>query len=850
VRLLRLLSWPYARRHLLRTALTTAGIVLGIGVFVGMYTANKSVLLGFSETIDRIAGKAELQVTAGEAGFGEDILEKVQSASIVRVAVPVIEAVVSSKLQGEGDLLVLAIDMTGDRSLRDYDFDNGDEDIIDDPLVFLAQPDSLIVSKDLADRNGLSLGSRLPLQTADGEKSFTVRGIMKPSGLATAFGGNLAVMDVYAAQQMFGRGRTFDRIDLALTPGTAPADAQAELTALLGPGFDVQPPAGRGRQAQAMVAGYTMMVNISSVFALFIGMFIIYNSFATAVTERRAEIGVLRALGATRAQVRTLFLTESLVLGLLGSLLGLGVGSLIARGVASAIGALMGELYGVARQAAEIATDPLVLSIAVAMGIVTSVVAAAIPARNAARVDPVDALRKGAYQALSAGESRLRVITAVVLGVLSIGCLIGSQSRLLFYVGYAFTIAVALLLGPMLTVRLAVALRPLLTWLRPVEGALAADSVIQAPKRISGSVAALMLSLALIVAFAGMARGAYGSVLQWLETTLNPDLFVMPSQRLDLRTMRFPATMAPQIATVPGVERVQMFRSNRITFRGKPAMVAAVEMNSVRETARNEPVAGDADDMYRRAAAGEGVIVADNFAQLHGLGLGDEVDIPAPYGMVRLPIVGIIVDFFDQQGTVYMDRTVFLQYWRDDTVSDFRVFVAPGSAIDDVRQRVINLYAGQRHVFVLTNDEGREYILRIAGQWFGLMNVQIAIAVLVAILGIVNTLTVSITDRRRELGVLKAVGALRGQVRVAIWLEAASVAAIGLILGSVLGAVNLYYLLEIVQRDALGWRLNYQYPVTTLLMLVPIMLAAAFVAALWPSEAAVRRSLVEALAYE
>ena len=176
----------------------------------------------------------------------------------------------------------------------------------------------------------------------------------------------------------------------------------------------------------------------------------------------------------------------------------------------------------------------------------------------------------------------------------------------------------------------------------------------------------------------------------------------------------------------------------------------------------------------QRAAAGEGVIVADNFAQLHGLGLGDEVDIPAPYGMVRLPIVGIIVDFFDQQGTVYMDRTVFLQYWRDDTVSDFRVFVAPGSAIDDVRRRVINLYAGQRHVFVLTNDEGREYILRIAGQWFGLMNVQIAIAVLVAILGIVNTLTVSITDRRRELGVLKAVGALRGQVRVAIWLEAAS----------------------------------------------------------------------------
>jgi putative ABC transport system permease protein len=151
---------------------------------------------------------------------------------------------------------------------------------------------------------------------------------------------------------------------------------------------------------------------------------------------------------------------------------------------------------------------------------------------------------------------------------------------------------------------------------------------------------------------------------------------------------------------------------------------------------------------------------------------------------------------------------------------------------------------------VLTNDESRQYILRIADQWFGLMNVQIGIAVLVAILGIVNTLTVSITDRKRELGILKAVGALRRQIRQAIWLEAASVAVIGLALGAVLGAITLYYLLDVVQRDATGMRLDYQYPVTTMLSLVPIMLAAAFIAALWPSEAAARRPLVEAVEYE
>ena len=134
---------------------------------------------------------------------------------------------------------------------------------------------------------------------------------MKPSGLASAFGGNLAIMDIYAAQKMFGRGRTFDRIDLAREPGGRIAEASRSWQSLLGPGFQVEPPASRGQQFESMLAGYSMMVSISSLFALFIGMFIIYNSFAIAVTQRRSEIGILRALGATRGQIRWLFLARA-----------------------------------------------------------------------------------------------------------------------------------------------------------------------------------------------------------------------------------------------------------------------------------------------------------------------------------------------------------------------------------------------------------------------------------------------------------------------------------------------------------------------------------------------------------
>src|SRR5580700_10137073 len=144
--LLKLISWPYVRQHLPRWLLTIAGIVLGVAVFVGIHTANQSVVYAFHQTVDRIAGSTELQISAGETGFDENVLDRVQAVPEVRVAVPVIEAVVSSGVQGQGNLLILGVDMTGDRSLRDYDLQSADPSSgaadIDDPLIFLAQPDS------------------------------------------------------------------------------------------------------------------------------------------------------------------------------------------------------------------------------------------------------------------------------------------------------------------------------------------------------------------------------------------------------------------------------------------------------------------------------------------------------------------------------------------------------------------------------------------------------------------------------------------------------------------------------------------------------------------------------------
>ncbi len=849
MKLLRLLSWPYLRKRRLRCLLTLSGIVLGVAVFVGMHTANQTVLHGFQATVDRIAGSTELQITSGETGFPEEVLEKVQALDEVRAAAPVIEAVAGTGVAGEGSLLILGVDMTGDRHLRRYDLE-GEQDAIADPLVFLAQPDSLMVSQSFAERNRLAAGSRVALETADGVRPFTVRGIMKAGGLAGAFGGNLAVMDIYAAQAVFGRGRLFDRIDVAARDGVSVEECRQAIVRAVGSGLAVESPSSRGRHFESMARGLAISINLSSLFALLVGVFIIYNSFSIAVTERRPEIGILRALGATRGQILALFLGESALAGIIGSAAGLGAGMLLARGMASFMTRLVREVYGTPQTAGDLAVHPWLLGLAFLLGLLASLAGGLIPARNAARVDPIQALQKGRYQVLTAGENRLRRRLAFLLAATAAVCLAAGRSDFVFYTGYIVAVIAGLLLTPALALWLARALRPILRLVRPVEGALAADSLIQSPRRTSATVSALMLSLAIAVGFAGVTSAAYLSVYDWMDATLNPDLFVTPSENLTSQSYRFPPAMIEELARIEGVEEAQPVRNARVLLRGKPVMLISTDVERILPRSRVNAVEGKPEEMFRLAAQGKGVIIAENLALIHNLHLGDTVELASPGGLVRFPVVGVTVDFSDQQGSILMDRDVYLRHWGDPAVNIFRLFLKAGARAQEVKRRILERYGDRRRLFVFTNEYLRAYILRVTDQWFAMTYLQIGVAVVVAILGIANTLTVSITDRRRELGVLQAVGGLRGQVRRTVWLEALAIGAIGLALGIAMGAVTLYYNLQMLARDVAGLRLPYAFPFGFAAALVPVILAAALVSALWPAETAVRASLVESLEYE
>ncbi len=359
-----------------------------------------------------------------------------------------------------------------------------------------------------------------------------------------------------------------------------------------------------------------------------------------------------------------------------------------------------------------------------------------------------------------------------------------------------------------------------------------------------------MLSLAMVMGFGGVTDSIHESLTEWMDTALNPDFFVSPSANLTARSSTFPPEIGPLIEAVPGVDMVQLVRNARIPIHGTPVMLISIETEKLAQKVHRVPLAGNIDDMHRLTGEGKGLIVSDGFQSLQKVKLGDIVQLPTPAGILALPIVGIIRDYSDMQGSIFIDRSVYLQWWGDSTVNIARVYVKKGENAAEVRQRVENALAGRKRLLVLSNEEVRAYVFRLTSQWFSMTYNQIVVAVLVAVLGIVNTLTVSITDRRRELGVMQAVGGLRNQIRRTVWIEAVSIGFIGLVLGVGLGILNVYYSLGMVRRDLGGLDLDYKFPTTIVLWMIPVILGAAFIASLGPAEAAVRGTLVEALEYE
>jgi len=846
--LLRTLSLSYVRRHLGKTLLTLLGVVVGVATYSSIKSAQGTLVKGIRSTVDRVAGKAQLQITM-VGGVPEEIQEQVRGLPGIRATSPVIEQIVTPQ-QGElGSLLVIGVDLLGDREMRDYGFEGDDADL-DDPLLFLAQPDSALFTRDFAAKAGLKNGQTIALTVPKGVKKVAVRGLLTPKGFGEAFGGNLMVMDVYAAQDLFGRGRRFDRLDVRLTEETTVAQGIALLEKSLGPAYRVETPGKRGEQMEKLVANFIAGFNISSGFALSIGTFLILNAFNVAVNRRRRDIGTLRALGATPRQVQALFLVEALLIGLAGGALGCLVGTTVSQGFLQMMGQTTEKVYGLT-SSGTVKLPPGIVLESMLLGVVASLLGAWGPALAAARISPTEAFAKGAFQAKAPGNVAVRLSCG--LAALAAAALLAiwppfGGNPFIFSELLLGGAGIILLIGPLsrLLLRFIV---PLAARVAPVAGRLSGDALLGSPRRTSGTIMAMALSLTFVLGLGGYMGSSKKAMSRWMDDALNCDLYVRASANFTRPDFIFPATLRDELLQLPGVERVESYRAIRPLFRGNQILLGSIELEPLMERIKYEYVEGSAAAIRQGAKEGK-CVVSDNFSRRFKLGVGQAVELVTPSGTVRFPIAAVIRDFGSDQGSVLIDRAQFLRYWQDDRVDIYDVSVTPGTAVGPVRAAILARLAGRYPALVSTRQEFVAEIVKAIDAFYALTQVTVILALVVAFLGIVTALLISVAERTREIGILKALGAIPAQLARSIVLEALILALVGLVLALPAGMLFALFMEGPLAELFTGWVMPHYYPWEILFQLLVALPLISAIAAWVPARQAGRLQVTAAIEYE
>lgn len=841
------------KHHRIRVGLTTLGVALGVAVFFAIRTTNVTLLDSLNVTIEKLAGKATLQVSAGESGFPESVLETVRSTPGVKLAEPVIEIVATTSFPDQGNLLILGVDTSSDQQLRDYEFDRSQTQVTD-TLVFIAQPDSILISRSFAEKYGLKVGDKLPLFASTGRKDFTVRGTFKPTGVGSVFGGNIAVMDVYAAQVMFNRGHNFDRIDLMNSPDVPVDVLQQHLQARLPAGIQVERPEVRGEGLENASAVLREGMLITSFIALLVGLFIIFNFFLISVNQRWKEIGVLRAVGTERRGVGRMFVIEAIVMGVAGSVIGIAGGYFLARASSGVLLRATAAVYGGA--AASAAATPFrwdFALMALGAGIGSSLLAAWLPARAASSLEPALALHNIETRRMESSLGRARISLGVLLVTLSFAMIRWLPAHVGSHLPIAYLALMLLGLAALLPAMVrwaAKLLRPAMDGLGGSEGALAVDAMIQTPRRSSATVGALMIGLMFVFATGGFIQSFERVMDRWIDRMINSDLFVATSQQLRSPTYHFSEDLGNRINNLPGVDRAENVRFAFITYENDSAALMAYSMKGF--FARSKHLVDEGNEAQARTElpAGQAFMVSRNFAARHGLKVGQALTLETPSGPLSRPIVGIVDDYRSDKGTIFMDRALYKQYWHDENVDFVDITVKPGVDIAGVKTEIESLMAGQQHAFVYTNAEFKSWVFSLVDQFFLLNYIQLVVAVLVAALGIVNTLIISVAERRREIGIIRAVGAFRSQIRKMVMLEAVAISVIGWVLGAFAGALSTYFMVHTVGMTLAGYDVPFQYPWLMVALALPGVLILSIAAAWFPARRAVSVQVAEAIAYE
>jgi len=869
VRLFVLLILRQLRVRPVRAAFAVLGVALGISLFVAVTMINRATIDYFRESVTSIAGTSKLAITGDEMGFPEEVLEKVERLPGVAHAVPSMEVRARYTTADGVDetIIVMGIDLLRESGVRAY---KTDEEIVDDPLAFLNQEDSIILTRPFAAEHGLAKGAKFTLTSAAGKKPFTVRGLLTPEGAAKAYGGRIAIMDIDGARVTFGKEGLTDRIDIVPKPGVDEQALADTLQKVVGPSLRIERAETQVKTFERMVASQQAVLAFTSTLALVIAIFLIANTMAVAVAERRNDIGVVRAVGGSRARVLSLFLTEAGVIGLAGSALGVALGRGLAEKLVGAVSRSLSTQLVTPIEVGKVTLRGSDVVSALVVGTLAALVAAAWPAWTAASVTPAAALAPNDATASASDRAPwIRTgVGAALLGLLGILSATGADTRVpaLGRATGALAILGFALLAPQMAVLLILVLRGIVTAIVPLRAPLlrfACENLLSHRRRTAASVLSLVIGLSLVVVNATVQESFRRALLDAVDRSLVGDAFVSTKGRFlsaTVQPMREDIGRDVETAlAVPahGPDDALGARAMRLSFVGYRGTRIALKAWDPMPRGRlpflltDRPAEEAVTELY--APNELSAMVSENFTTHFGVKRGDTVTIDAPGGTLTAKVVGTVVDYSSPEGTVYLTRSVYQKFWHDPLVTVFFVFAPPaakGSDPADLRRVLDAKVCQERGLVVNLVADVRTSTERLLDESFAYSRSIELAALVVGLLGLLNTVFINILERTRELGMLRAVGMSKGQLRAMILLETT-------ILGSAAGvAAGLLatYLAQVWLGGSLsatlGWSVPIHLPVGALARSLGAGVAVGVFAGLAAARRATSRSIREALANE
>jgi len=894
----RLLALRYIRHRWDRAALIVVSIALGVATLVSARILNQCFEAAAHDTKTPMAG-ADLYITNGEAGLLRSLAEEIRAANIegVRSVQPLVYDRVTMPQLRDRAAVLIGVEVTSQLIKPNNELQVEIEWKRQGPIWQFAPLLAALGSAEFG-RVG-ELWSRIPARlvlvtepiyreweaVAGPGKPFVLRyagqdteclpiGIVKvgKDSPLKPLGDNFVGMEVGQASRVMRPAPTdgtpaavgspaveawnalyppkVNRIDVFIEPGANLEAVQRDVDAVVHRRAKVHTPEDQRRNTQEIVSGLQIGFLVCSAGAMIVGLFLVYNALSVTVAERRPDIGVVRCIGGTRLQIVGLFSFAAAGLGLIGAALGVPLGVFLAEVTLSQFAAELESIF------LNPEVNPTRLTwqtalMAIFAGVATAVFAALVPAIQAAADDPAHVVRRSAAGAKGVWKliHHIACVSLIGGGIAAIIARHDLPPRVGSVGGLLVALVGLLLSAPIVVSFLVSLVQPIIRVTCGVTMRLAFDNLTRAPGRTGVVIGALGAGVAMMFQTAGVGRSNEEPVIEWIDQVVQADQFVFSGNITTANSSNspMPATIVSDLKKLPEVEQAMGIRYSRPEYNGTVVYLIALDAEEYAVATRARVPNGMPDlERFRDLPGTNNVLISQNFALRHGVKVGQTIELPGPRGPVSVHVAGTIRDYSWSRGTVFMDRTRYAKLFGDDLIDICHVFAKPGHAGGDS----VKKFASSKGLFVTDKEALRKFLSELINRVYLLAYMQQIVVGVVAALGVVTALLISVLQRKRELGLLLALGATPGQVLRSVLAEAILMGLFGTALGILIGLPMEWFVLRVILMEESGFVFDVLVPWREALGIAFAALATATIAGLVPALHAVRTRIPDAIQWE